>query len=97
MTTELDDEEVIRQVIGELKKKFADRPPTEVEAAVREEFTALADRPVRDYLLILTERAAKERLKDAGTARIVSAPVSTGKVDDSHFPVRGRPTSPAGS
>lgn len=61
MTTELDDEGVMRQVIGELDKKFADRPSREDEAAVREVFAALGDRPVRDYLLY----APNEQLKSA--------------------------------
>jgi hypothetical protein len=69
MTAELDDEEIIRQVTGELEKKFAGLSPAEIEAVVRKEFAALANRPVRDYLLILTERAAKKRLKNAGKAR----------------------------
>ena len=69
MTTELDNEEIIRQVIGELEKKFAERQPEEIETVVREEFSAIADRPVRDYVLILTERAAKKRLKNSGKAR----------------------------
>lgn len=68
MTTELDNEEIIRQVIGELEQKFADRSPDEIETVVREEFNVLASRPVRDYVLILTERAAKKRLKSSAKA-----------------------------
>ena len=68
MTTELDNEEIIRQVVGELEQKFADRSPDEIETVVREEFDLLARRPVRDYVLILTERAAKKRLKSSAKA-----------------------------
>lgn len=68
MTTELDNEEIIRQVVGELEQKFADRSPGEIETVVREEFDNLARRPVRDYVLILTERAAKKRLKSSAKA-----------------------------
>lgn len=63
MTTEIDDEETIRQVIDRLVEKFPDRPREELEAAARTEFAALVGRPVRDYLSILTERAARKRLK----------------------------------
>jgi Mg2+/Co2+ transporter CorC len=63
MTTDLENEDIIHQVVGELEKKFSDRPADEIESVVREEFAVLADRPVRDYVLILTERAAKKRLK----------------------------------
>lgn len=69
MTTELDNEEIISQVIGELEKKFADRSPDEIAGIVREEFDVLANRPVRDYVLILTERAAKKRLRSMDKAR----------------------------
>ena len=41
---------------------------TLVEAAVRVELDQLANRPVKDYLEVLTERAAKKRLKSAVAA-----------------------------
>lgn len=63
MTTDIDDEESIRQVVDRLEKKFPDVPRGEIEGVARAEFTALSDRPVRDFLTILTERAAKKRLK----------------------------------
>lgn len=63
MTTDLDDEEVISQVIGKTEQNFPEVPPAEIESVVREEFAAIASRPVRDYLSILTERAVKKRLK----------------------------------
>ena len=39
-----------------------------IDEVVREEFAALAGRPVRDYLSVLTERAAKKRLKKLAKA-----------------------------
>lgn len=69
MTTELDSEDIIRQVVGELEKKYDDHPRAEIETVVREELAALADRPVRDYVSILTERAAKKRLKHESKGR----------------------------
>lgn len=65
MTTQIDDEETIRQVVERLEKKFPDLPRTQIEDVARAEFAALSDRPVRDFLTILTERAAKKRLKKA--------------------------------
>ncbi len=63
VTTDIDDEETIRQVVDRLEKKFPDLPRTQIEDVARAEFMALADRPVRDFLTILTERAAKKRLR----------------------------------
>ncbi|MCU1405936.1 MAG: hypothetical protein JWQ43_2239 [Glaciihabitans sp.] len=68
MTTEMDDEETIRQVIVRLTDKYPDAAPAEIESIARSEFEALAGRPVRDYLSILTERAAGKRLKKAAKA-----------------------------
>lgn len=63
MTTELDDEEVQAQVAASLEEKNPGITRSVIDEVVREEFAALAGRPVRDYLSILTERAAKKRLK----------------------------------
>ena len=63
MTTELDDEEVQAQVVASLEEKNPGITKSVIDEVVREEFAALAGRPVRDYLSILTERAAKKRLK----------------------------------
>ena len=63
MTTDISDEEVIAQVIDRLSVKNEDVPRDVIEDVVREEYFAIADRPVRDYLSVLTERAAKKRLK----------------------------------
>jgi hypothetical protein len=68
VTTEIDDEETIRQVVIRLTDKYPDAAPDEVESIARTEFEALAGRPVRDYLSILTERAAGKRLKQASKA-----------------------------
>jgi hypothetical protein len=65
MTTDIDDEEIIRQVVDRLAEKYPQMPQDELEGVARSEFDALRDRPVRDYLSILTERAARKRLKKA--------------------------------
>lgn len=63
MTKVIDDEETIRHVADALEAKYPEMARGELEAIVREEFDAIAGRPVRDYLSILTERAAKKRIK----------------------------------
>ncbi|WP_297374442.1 three-helix bundle dimerization domain-containing protein [Cryobacterium sp.] len=68
MTRDIDDEELIRQVVNRLQERFPDLPRRDLEGAARAEFLHLSGRPVRDYLSILTERAAKKRLKKAGRA-----------------------------
>ena len=63
MTTDVDDEDTLRQVVDRLQEKYPDLPRAELEGVAREEYDSLSGRPVRDYLSILTERAAKKRLK----------------------------------
>ena len=61
--TDIDDEEVIRQVVERLEEKFPDVLRAEIEDVARAELSALSGRPVRDFLTILTERAVKRRLR----------------------------------
>jgi hypothetical protein len=63
MTTEIDNEETIAHVTERLVEKNPDVARAEIEAVVRQEFDGLVGRPVKDYLAVLTERAAKKRLK----------------------------------
>ena len=63
MTTEVKPEEVIIQVSERLRAKYPDTSPDEIDSVVRAELAELVDRPVQDYLAVLTERAAKKRLK----------------------------------
>ncbi len=63
MTTDIDNDEIKRQVVEKLVYKNPDLDGAQIAKVVDEEFASLADRPVRDYLSILTERAAKKRLK----------------------------------
>lgn len=62
MTTDLQDEEIIVQVVDKLTEKFPETSVTHVDSIVREEFDQFSGRPVRDYLSVLTERAARSRL-----------------------------------
>ncbi|TBN55521.1 hypothetical protein EYE40_15090 [Glaciihabitans arcticus] len=63
MTTEFDQEEVVRQVTDRLREKDPSASPAEVERIVKEEVTELSTKPVTDYVSVLSERAAKKRLK----------------------------------
>ena len=63
MTTDVNPEEVVLQVSQRLRDKYPDADPDEVDRVVRAELAELVDRPVQDYLAVLTERAAKKRLK----------------------------------
>jgi hypothetical protein len=63
MTTEIDPEEVVAQVSERLHEKFPEASDSEVDAAVRAELAEFIDRPVQDYLAVLTERGAKKRLR----------------------------------
>jgi len=66
MGTDIKDDEIIAEVTKRLEEKYPDVPVADVESVVRAEFAELSGRPVRDYLSVLTERAAKKRLKRAG-------------------------------
>jgi hypothetical protein len=68
MTTDIDNDEIFAQVSQRLREKFPEIEPSEVEAAVRAELDKFVDRPVRDYIEVLTERAAKKRLKSVPSA-----------------------------
>jgi hypothetical protein len=70
MTTELSDLEVMSQVADRLSEKNSDVPRTIIDEVVREEYEALAGRPVRDYLSVLTERAARKRIRKLVTASV---------------------------
>jgi hypothetical protein len=63
VSTELDPEEVVTQVTTRLSERYPDLKAGEVERVVRAELANLIDRPVQDYLAVLTERAAKKQLK----------------------------------
>lgn len=63
MATDIDIDEIHAQVTAKLRQKFPDVPADEVDAAVRAELDELVGRPVRDYIQVLAERAARKRLK----------------------------------
>jgi len=63
VTTDVDDEDTIRQVVDRLQEKLPEIDRTELDVVAREEFASLSGRPVRDYPSILTERAARKRIR----------------------------------
>ncbi|MFB2556357.1 three-helix bundle dimerization domain-containing protein [Herbiconiux liangxiaofengii] len=69
MAKDVTDEDTIQQVVERLQEKFPNTPKSEIEQAARAELDELAGRPVRDYLAILVERAAKKRLKKSGAEK----------------------------
>jgi hypothetical protein len=66
MTTEFDEATVIEQVTARLTEKFPTANHRDVEKLVRQEVSALAGRPVNDYIAVLSERAVKKQLKKDG-------------------------------
>ena len=64
MTTEFDQDEVVRQVTERLTERFPKAKPADVQRIVQEEVAELATKPVTDYVSVLSERAAKKRLKN---------------------------------
>ena len=63
MTTEFDQDEVARQVAEKLREKFPDTDAATLKQIVNEEVAVLAQLPVHDYVAVLSERAARKRLK----------------------------------
>lgn len=63
MTTAFNADEVIRQVTEKLQGKFSQASPDEIRRIVAEEVGELEKQPVRDYVSVLSERAAKKRLQ----------------------------------
>jgi hypothetical protein len=64
MGSESDPEQVVTEVTRRLSEKHPDTSPIEIEKIVRAEVDELADRPVQDYLAVLTEREAKKKLRE---------------------------------
>lgn len=62
MAAEFDVEQVVREVAANLQKKFPSKDATEIEQIVRAQVDDLKDRPVRDYVSVLAQRAAKKQL-----------------------------------
>lgn len=59
----------VEQVIERLETRFSGIPRSRIEAVVREEHRRLEGRPVRDYVSVLIERSAREKLRELPAGR----------------------------
>ncbi len=58
-----EEDRAVAKVIDRLAEKFPEAPRVRIEETVHEQQAALADNPVRDYVPVLIEHAAKDRLR----------------------------------
>ncbi len=63
MATEFDPKEIVKQVSAKLIEKYPDADEAAIRDIVREEVGKLEAQPVKDYVSVLSERAAKKRVK----------------------------------
>jgi hypothetical protein len=56
------EDEAITAVTAKLAERFPERDPEHIDRVVREEHRKLDGRPVRAYIAVLVEHAAKQRL-----------------------------------
>ena len=63
-----EEDRAVAKVIDRLAEKFPDAPRVRIEEAVHEQQEALARNPVRDYVPVLIEHAAKDRLRSMATS-----------------------------
>ncbi|MGN6503275.1 MAG: three-helix bundle dimerization domain-containing protein [Pseudolysinimonas sp.] len=64
MGSEPDPEQVVTEVTRRLSEKNPETSPIVIEQIVRAEVDELSDRPVQDYLAVLSEREAKKKLRE---------------------------------
>jgi hypothetical protein len=61
--------DAIQHVVGRLARQFPELPPNEVERAVYGKYESFADSPIRDFVPVLVERGARNRLAQQRTRR----------------------------
>ncbi len=72
-----DEARALVAVINSLSERFPDMPRPDIESVVAEEHGNLNGGPVRDYVPLLVEHAAKKRLtKMAAEVRVAGGPSS---------------------
>ena len=59
--------DAIQHVVGRLGGQFPELPPDEIERTVRDKYESLADSPIRDFVPVLVERAARRQLAEQHT------------------------------
>lgn len=63
MASEFDPKKIVKQVTAKLHEKYPKADETAIQKVVAEEVAILEGRPIKDYVSVLSERAAKKRLK----------------------------------
>jgi hypothetical protein len=63
MATDFDPAQIIKQVSEKLGEKYPDVDESTIRSIVSEEVATLEKQPVKDYVSVLSERAAKKRIK----------------------------------
>lgn len=66
MDSEPNYENILRQAAEQLQSRFPHQPEEQVCAIAREELSKLRSAKVKDYLYILTVRAAMKRMSASG-------------------------------
>lgn len=59
--------DAIDHVVGRLGQQFPQLPAEEIERTVHDKYESFADSPIRDFVPVLVERAAREQLTEQRT------------------------------
>ena len=59
--------DAMQHVVGRLGGQFPELPPDEIERTVRVKYESFADSPIRDFVPVLVERAARRQLAEQHT------------------------------
>jgi hypothetical protein len=59
-----DESDAIRHIVGRLSRQFPELPAEDVERAVYRKYESFTDSPIRDFVPVLVERAARRRLAE---------------------------------
>ena len=62
---QIDEKGAIAQVVNTLVEKFPQNPRAEIEQVVHDELVRFDGRPIRAYVSVLVQRAARLRLRAA--------------------------------
>ncbi|WP_344376446.1 three-helix bundle dimerization domain-containing protein [Agromyces tropicus] len=73
MTSEADEQQAVEHVVDRLRERFPSVVDDRIRAVVDEEHHRFDGRPVRDFVPVLVERAARKRL-DAEAEHVDVAP-----------------------
>lgn len=59
--------DAIQHVVGRLGGQFPELPAEEIERTVHDKYESFADSPIRDFVPVLVERAARRQLAEQRT------------------------------